>query len=78
MARRNYVVHTLEEGRPLQIVMSFTGHEDGDTLKPNTLLQRMSPQKLLDFNPIIVVVSSTNPCWFHGSINEMTRGNYHK
>ena len=33
-ARRTFVVHALEEGMSPQIVMSFTGHEEYDSLKP--------------------------------------------
>ena len=33
-ARRTFVVHALEEGMSPQIVMTFTGHEDYDSLKP--------------------------------------------
>ena len=33
-ARRSFVVHALEEGMSPQIVMTFTGHEDYDSLKP--------------------------------------------
>ena len=32
--RRTFVVHALEEGMSPQIVMSFTGHEEYDSLKP--------------------------------------------
>ena len=33
-ARRTFVVHALEEGMAPQIVMTFTGHENYDSLRP--------------------------------------------
>ena len=33
-ARRTFVVHALEEGMSPEMVMTFTGHADYDTMKP--------------------------------------------
>ena len=46
-ARRTFVVHALEEGMSPEMVMSFTGHEDYDTMKPYIALTDKKRQKAL-------------------------------
>ena len=46
-ARRTFVVHALESGMSPQVVMTFTGHEDYDTMKPYIALTDKKRQKAL-------------------------------
>lgn len=46
-ARRTFVVHALEEGMSPEMVMSFTGHEDYDTMKPYIALTDKKRQNAL-------------------------------
>lgn len=46
-ARRTFVVHALEEGMPPEMVMSFTGHNDYDTMKPYIALTDKTRQNAL-------------------------------
>ena len=46
-ARRTFVVHALEEGMSPQIVMTFTGHADYDTMKPYIALTDKTRQSAL-------------------------------
>jgi len=46
-ARRTFVVHALEEGMAPQIVMTFTGHEDYDSLKPYIAITDKTRQNLM-------------------------------
>ena len=45
-ARRTFVVHALEMGWSPQLVMSYTGHEDYDSLKPYIALTCALPPKI--------------------------------
>ena len=46
-ARRTFVVHALEEGMSPEMVMSFTGHENYDTMKPYIALTDKKRQNAL-------------------------------
>ena len=46
-ARRTFVVHALEEGMSPQIVMTFTGHEDYDSLKPHIAITDKTRKNLM-------------------------------
>ena len=46
-ARRTFVVHALEEGMTPEMVMSFTGHADYDTMKPYIALTDKTRQNAL-------------------------------
>jgi site-specific recombinase XerD len=46
-ARRTFVVHALEEGMSPQIVMTFTGHEDYDSLKPYIAITDKTTKNLM-------------------------------
>ena len=46
-ARRTFVVHALEEGMSPEIVMTFTGHNDYDTMKPYIALTDKTRQNAL-------------------------------
>lgn len=48
--RRTFVVHTLEMGWSPQVVMSYTGHEDYDTLRPYIDITDKTRKKLMDTN----------------------------
>lgn len=47
-ARRTFVVHALEMGWAPQVVMSYTGHEDYDTMKPYIAITDKTRKKLMD------------------------------
>ena len=49
-ARRTFVVHALEMGWSPQVVMSYTGHEDYDTMKPYIALTDKTRKKLMETN----------------------------
>ena len=49
-ARRTFVVHALEMGWSPQLVMSYTGHEDYDTMKPYIALTDKTRKKMMDTN----------------------------
>ena len=46
-ARRTFVVHALEEGMTPEMVMTFTGHSDYDTMKPYIALTDKTRQNAL-------------------------------
>lgn len=46
-ARRTFVVHALEMGWSPQVVMSYTGHEDYDTMKPYIALTDKTRKNLM-------------------------------
>ena len=46
-ARRTFVVHALEEGMSPEMVMTFTGHNDYDTMKPYIALTDKTRQNAL-------------------------------
>ena len=46
-ARRTFVVHALEMGWSPQLVMSYTGHEDYDTMKPYIALTDKTRKNLM-------------------------------
>ncbi len=46
-ARRTFVVHALEEGMSPEMVMTFTGHTDYDTMKPYIALTDKKRQSAL-------------------------------
>lgn len=47
-ARRTFVVHALESGMSPQVVMTFTGHEDYDTMKPYIALTDKTRKKCME------------------------------
>lgn len=49
-ARRTFVVHALEMGWSPQLVMTFTGHEDYDTMKPYIAMTDKTRKKMMDTN----------------------------
>ena len=49
-ARRTFVVHTLEMGWSPQLVMSYTGHEDYDSLKPYIALTDKTRKHMMETN----------------------------
>ena len=49
-ARRTFVVHALEMGWSPQLVMSYTGHEDYDTMKPYIALTDKTRKKMMETN----------------------------
>jgi len=49
-ARRTFVVHALEMGWAPQLVMSFTGHEDYDTMKPYIAITDKTRKKMMETN----------------------------
>ena len=46
-ARRTFVVRALEQGMPPEMVMTFTGHNDYDTMKPYIVLTDKTRQSAL-------------------------------
>ena len=49
-ARRTFVVHALEQGWSPQLVMTYTGHEDYDSMKPYIAITDMTRKNLMDNN----------------------------
>ena len=49
-ARRTFVVHALEMGWSPQLVMSYTGHEDYDTMKPYIALTDKTRKQMMETN----------------------------
>ena len=49
-ARRTFVVHALEEGWTPQLVMTFTGHEDYDSMKPYIAITDNVRKKMVETN----------------------------
>lgn len=49
-ARRTFVVHALEMGWSPQLVMTFTGHEDYDTMKPYIALTDKTRKNMMETN----------------------------
>jgi len=49
-ARRTFVVHALEMGWSPQLVMSYTGHEDYDTLRAYIAITDQTRKKMMDTN----------------------------
>lgn len=49
-ARRTFVVHALEMGWSPQLVMTYTGHEDYDTMKPYIALTDKTRKNMMDTN----------------------------
>jgi len=49
-ARRTFVVHALEMGWSPQLVMSFTGHEEYDTMKPYIALTDKNRKNMMETN----------------------------
>lgn len=49
-ARRTFVVHALEMGWSPQLVMSYTGHEDYDTMKPYIAITDKTKKKMMETN----------------------------
>ena len=49
-ARRTFVVHALEQGWSPQLVMTYTGHEDYDSMKPYIAITDMTRKNLIDNN----------------------------
>ena len=49
-ARRTFVVHALEMGWSPQLVMSYTGHEDYDSMKPYIALTDKIRKHMMDTN----------------------------
>lgn len=49
-ARKTFVVHALEMGWSPQLVMSFTGHEEYDTMKPYIALTDKTRKKMMETN----------------------------
>jgi len=49
-ARRTFVVHALEMGWSPQLVMSYTGHEDYDTMKPYIAITDKTKKKIMETN----------------------------
>ena len=46
-ARRTFVVHALEEGMSPEMVMTFTGHADYDSMKPYIAIADKKRQSVL-------------------------------
>lgn len=46
-ARRTFVVHALEQGMSPEMVMTFTGHNDYDTMKPYIALTDKTRQNAM-------------------------------
>ncbi len=46
-ARRTFVVHALEQGMSPEMVMTFTGHNDYDTMKPYIALTDKTRQNAI-------------------------------
>ena len=44
------MVHAIESGKPPQVVMTFTGHEDYDTMKPYIALTDKTRKKCMEDN----------------------------
>lgn len=49
-ARRTFVVHALEMGWSPQLVMTYTGHESYDTLRPYIAITDKTRKKMMDTN----------------------------
>ena len=49
-ARRTFVVHALEMGWSPQLIMSYTGHDDYDTMKPYIALTDKTRKKMMETN----------------------------
>ena len=49
-ARRTFVVHTLEKGWSPQLVMSYTGHENYETLKPYIAITDKTRKNMMETN----------------------------
>jgi integrase len=49
-ARRTFVVHALEMGWSPQLVMSYTGHEDYDSMKPYIALTDKTRKDMMETN----------------------------
>lgn len=49
-ARRTFVVHALEMGWSPQLVMTYTGHEDYESMKPYIALTDRTRKKMMDTN----------------------------
>lgn len=49
-ARRTFVVHALEMGWSPQLVMTYTGHENYDTMRPYIAITDKTRKKLMDTN----------------------------
>ena len=49
-ARRTFVVHALEMGWSPQLVMTYTGHEDYDTMKPYIALTDKTRKNMMETN----------------------------
>lgn len=49
-ARRTFVVHALEMGWSPQLVMTYTGHEDYDTMKPYIALTDKTRRNMMETN----------------------------
>ena len=49
-ARRTFVVHALEQGWSPQLVMTYTGHEDYDSMKPDIAITDMTRKNVMDNN----------------------------
>ena len=62
-ARRTFVVHALEEGMSPQIVMTFTGHEDYDSLKPYIAITDKTRKNLRTTLPLSLLPKMSNLLW---------------
>lgn len=49
-ARRTFVVHAMEMGWSPQLVMSFTGHEDYETMRPYIAITDKTRKKMMETN----------------------------
>ncbi len=49
-ARRTFVVHALEMGWSPQLVMTYTGHENYETMKPYIALTDKTRKKMMETN----------------------------
>ncbi len=49
-ARRTFVVHAMEKGWSPQLVMTYTGHESYDTMKPYIALTDKTRKKMMETN----------------------------
>ena len=49
-ARRTFVVHTLEMGWSPQLVMSYTGHENYETMKPYIAITDKTRKNMMETN----------------------------
>ena len=47
-ARRSFVVHALEQGIPVQVVMSMTGHEDYETMRPYIAITDKKKKEMME------------------------------